>query len=145
MASLPLIAGLAGAGASAGLALRSGKMQQGQAEVTAQQQELQVVQREADRKDRLASALSTQRAQAGASGISAFEGSPLTILDDSIRREEVATERDKFQTSISALAIRSAGRTRRKSMEASAILNLAQSGGKAFSSAFAPAKDTGGD
>ena len=85
-----------------------------QAEVAAKSQELAMTQREADRKDRLASALATQNAMSGARGVAAFEGSPLAVLEDSIRREETATERDKFSTEMEALAIRSGANIRRR-------------------------------
>lgn len=103
-------------------------LEEGQAEVQAKNEELRVKQREADRKDRLASALATQNAMAGAKGVAAFEGSPLTILQDSMERERVATERDVFSTELSNLALRSGARTRRKMSDMSARLGFFQSG-----------------
>jgi len=102
------------------------KFEQGQAEIAAQQQDLQVTQREADRKDRLATAMASQNAMAGASGISAFEGSPLTVLEDSMTRERTATQRDKFTTGMSSLAIRQTARARRLSQQRNAALTLTQ-------------------
>lgn len=126
MAAAPLIIGLVSAAGSFAQKQSDAKFELGQAEVAAQQQELQVVQREADRKDRLATALSSQSALAGASGIAAFEGSPLTILQDSIEREKTATERDIFQTELTTLAGRSTARARARSKRQSASLSLVQ-------------------
>lgn len=126
VAAIPLIIGLVAAAGSAAQKNETAKDQQAQAEIAAKQQELQVVQREADRKDRLASALSTLSARAGAGGISAFSGSPLTILQDSIERERVGTERDIFQTSLTTLAGRSTARARRRAAQQSAGLGLVQ-------------------
>lgn len=134
MAAAPLIIGLVAAAGSAVQKQETAKDQQAQAEIAAKQQELQVVQREADRKDRLAAALSTLSARAGAGGISAFSGSPLTILQDSIERERVGTERDVFQTSLTTLAVRSTARARRRSAQQSAGLSLLQSFGSAAGS-----------
>ena len=128
MAALPLILSAATALGSAALKDRQAKFEEGQAKVAAEQQELQVVQREADRKDRLANSLATQNALAGAKGIAAFEGSPLTILEDSIERERVATERDVFSTQLGALAIRSGAKSRRRIKQIGTGLTLAQKG-----------------
>jgi hypothetical protein len=97
---------------SAGAQIKQGKLEEGEAELAAKQEELAVKQREADRKDRLASALATQNAMAGARGVAAFEGSPLTILQDSLQRDQVATERDAFSSEISARSLRHQGRAR---------------------------------
>lgn len=134
MAAAPLVIGLVTAGLSAAQKSETARDQQAQAEIAAKQQELQVVQREADRKDRLASALSTLSARSGAGGVSAFSGSPLTILQDSIERERVGTERDVFQTSLSTLAVRSTARARRRSAQQSAGLGLLQTAGSAAGS-----------
>lgn len=78
-----------------------------QAEIAARQQEVAVKQREADRKDRLAASLAAQNVMAGAKGVAALEGSPLTVLQDSIERERVGTERDVYSTELTTLAQRS--------------------------------------
>jgi hypothetical protein len=105
----------------------AGEIAQREAEVIAKQEELGAIQREADRKGRLAEALATQTAQAGASGIAAFEGSPLTILGESIKAEETATERDIFQTRLSALTTRAKGRVAKSISESRAGLSLLSS------------------
>jgi len=91
------------------LAAEQGRMGAEDAELSARTNELAATQRETERKQQLASALATANAQAGASGIRAFEGSPLTILQQSIENEETATERDMFNTRISALTQRRRG------------------------------------
>ena len=131
MAAAPLIIGAVSALGSAAIKDRQSKFEEGQAKVAAEQQELQVVQREADRKDRLANSLATQNALAGAKGIAAFEGSPLTILEDSIERERVATERDIFSTQLGALATRSGAKSRRRIQQIGAGLTLAKQGASA--------------
>jgi len=119
-AAVPLILGAISAGQKADDA----KFAEGQAEIAASQQELQLTQREADRKQRLASSLASQNVLAGASGIRAFEGSPLTILQDSIETEERATGRDVFSTELNVLAGRSTARARRRASEFNAGLTL---------------------
>ncbi len=63
-------------------------------EFAAKQENLAAVQREADRKERLARAMASQTASAGSRGVAVFEGSPLSVLQEDVRREEEATERD---------------------------------------------------
>jgi hypothetical protein len=100
------------------------KIQEGEADVAAQQEELAATQREADRKNRLANALASQIAGSGTKGISAFEGSPLSILQGDIQAEERATERDVFQTKLSALTTRAKGKIRRKQITAKALIDV---------------------
>lgn len=105
----------------------AGKIAQGEAEVAAKQEELAAVQREGDRKNRLAEALASQNASAGARGVAAFEGSPLTILQEDIRREEKATERDIFQTKLKTMTIRARGALARKQAKTAASIGLLRS------------------
>ena len=108
----------------------AGDIAKGEAEVAAKQEELAAVQREADRKGRLATALASQRAGAGARGISAFEGSPLTILTEDVRREETATQRDIFQSRLSALTTRARGSLKRRQLRTGATIGLISDIGK---------------
>ncbi len=94
----------------------------GESKVQAEQEELGAVQREADRKEKLAIALASQNASAGASGIAAFEGSPLTILQEDVRREEQATERDVFSTKLASLTARSRGKVKAKGLRSQSLL-----------------------
>jgi hypothetical protein len=130
MAQAALILSLAGAAGSALSQSSQASRQAEQEELAARQQEVQVKQREADRKDRLASALATQNVMAGAKNIAAFEGSPLTILQDSIERERVGTERDRFSTELSTLALRSTSRSRKRMANINAALGLTQTVGQ---------------
>jgi len=123
----------------------AGKIAQREAEIGARSEELAAIAREGDRKERLASALATQTARAGAGGISAFEGSPLSVLQESIRAEETATERDVFQTRLSAMTIRARGQVARRQASARAFTGLIGDVGKFTSLAkFAPAGGGGG-
>lgn len=102
----------------------AGKEQERQAKIQASQEELGAIQREADRKQRLARALASQTASAGAGGIAAFEGSPLTVLQESITTEETATERDVFQSRLSALTTRARGKIARQRATQGAVIGL---------------------
>jgi len=128
MAMAALIISAGASLASAASKEAQADIEEGQAEVAAKQEELRLVQREADRKDRLASSLAAQNAMAGAKGIAAFEGSPLTILQDSLQREQTASERDRFSTELDVLARRTGARTKAKMAKISARLGLLQKG-----------------
>ena len=116
---------------SAGSKIKAGRTASKEAELSAQTAELGATQRESDRKERLASALATANAQAGASGIAAFEGSPLTILQESIKAEETATERDMFNTRISALTTRARGKSAQGTARIGAVSTLLKGGAQA--------------
>ena len=125
------IAAIAFAGSSlmsAGQKATAGAIAKGDARVQAKQTELAATAREVDRKERLASALASQNARAGAAGIAAFEGSPLAILEADIQKEEVATQRDIFSTELEAFAQRSKGSVAQKQGRTAAFTGLLQSG-----------------
>lgn len=126
-AAIPLIIQAAPALIGAAQQQQQASAEESQASIQADQIDLQVLQREGDRKKRLASALSAQNALAGASGIKAFEGSPLTVLQDSIENERVATERDQFSSELQSLSVRESGRLRKQFANQSTALNLLQS------------------
>jgi len=113
---------------SAGSQIQAGRTAAKEAELSAQTAELGATQREVDRKERLAQALATANAQAGAAGIAAFEGSPLTILQESIKAEETATESDLFNTRISALTTRARGQTAKRMGQVGAATSLLKGG-----------------
>ena len=113
---------------AAGTQIQAGRTAAKEAELSAQVEETAATQREADRKQRLAEAMATANAQAGASGIRAFEGSPLTILQQSIEAEETATERDMFNTRISALTTRARGKSAQGQAQLSAATSLLKGG-----------------
>ena len=105
----------------------AGKIAEGEAKVAAKQEELAATSREVDRKERLAQAIASQNASAGAGGVAAFEGSPLTILKEDIRREEQATQRDVFQTNLRAATIRARGKIARTQARTAANIGLLRS------------------
>lgn len=103
--------------------------------VAAQQEEVAAVQREADRKSRLATAMASQTASAGARGVAAFEGSPLSVLQEDIRREGVATERDVMQTRLAAMTARQRGKIQSSLIKSQATIGLLQDLDRAAASA----------
>ena len=119
-AAIPAVLSLLSVGAQ----LKAGRTAAAESEQSALIQETAATQREADRKERLASAMATANAQAGAAGIAAFEGSPLTILQTSIEAEETATERDRFNTRISAMTTRARGKAARSASRIGAAQSL---------------------
>lgn len=142
--ALPLAIGTSAASSLGSFAMQraAASIQRGEAEIAAQAEETAAVQREADRKAALSSALATQIAGAGASGISAFEGSPLTLIEESIASEEQATQRDVFETKLQALTARSLGRIRERQIKTGANIGLLQDVGRT-ASMFVPSP-TGG-
>lgn len=108
----------------------SGKIQRMEAGVAAKQEELASISRERDRKSRLADALASQNAAAGAKGIAAFEGSPLTILNEDIRREGVATERDLFLSQMAQFTTLARGRIAAKQGRTAGNIGLLRDIGK---------------
>ena len=96
--------------------------------LNAKQTELAATQREADRKGRLADALASQNASAGARNVAAFEGSPLTILNADLEAEKVATQRDKFSAELSSFTSRARGRVAGRVGRANQNLSLIQAG-----------------
>ena len=101
-----------------------GDIARGEAELAAQSEEAAGVSRESDRKSRLAEALASQNATAGASGIAAFEGSPLSVMQEDIRRESVATERDAFQTKLRSMTLKAGGKVAQRQAKTGANIGL---------------------
>lgn len=105
-----------------------GQQKKSEAKIQAAQSKLGATQREADRKSRLADALASQNATSGARSIAAFEGSPLTILQADIEREEVATERDKFSSELEQFTGLARGSSAKRQARTSANIGLLQAG-----------------
>lgn len=103
-------------------------------DVESKQAETAAAAREADRKERLAKAVASQAAGTGASLI-AFEGSPLTVLEEDIQREEQATERDILSTRIEQLASGARSRIGMMQAKSGAALSLFESGYQASKTA----------
>jgi len=109
---------------TAGGVRAGGKIARGEAEVAAKAEEAAGVSREADRKERLIEALASQNATAGAGGIAAFEGSPLSVMKEDVQRESKATKRDIFQTRLRALTLRTRGKIAEKQAKTAAVIGL---------------------
>lgn len=105
--------------------VEQGKIQRREAETAALAEEAAGVSREADRKARLAQALASQNAASGASGIAAFEGSPLTIMKADVAKAGEATERDVFQTRLAARTLRARGKIAQKQATTGGFLSFA--------------------
>jgi len=121
---IPSIIAGGGALAQASATKSAGQIKQIEAKTAAANEELGAIQREADRKGRLVEAIASQRAKGGASGISIFEGSPLAVINEDIRREQVATERDQFQTKLGILTQLARGRIAARSARGLASTGL---------------------
>lgn len=122
--------------ATLGLTLEQGKAQRREAETQALAEEAAGVSREADRKARLSEALASQNAAAGAAGIAAFEGSPLTILKEDIKREQKATQRDIFQTQLAAKTLRARGKIAERQARTAGMLQFASATEEKAAKAF---------
>lgn len=110
-----------------GAQVEAGKIAKQEADIQASQEELGAIQREGDRKSRLADALATQSVTASAGGIAAFEGSPLAILQEDIKREKVGTERDIFQARLKAITLRTRGKVAKRAGLLAGIATAAES------------------
>jgi len=130
MQSIPLIASGAAIGAKFLMGRASAETKRGESEIAAQGEEAAGVQREADRKERLAQALASQNASAGAGSIAAFEGSPLSVMKEDQRREATATEREQFMTKLDALSLRSRGKIAERQAKTSQNIGLLTEGAK---------------
>ena len=108
-----------------GGSIEQGNAVQREAETAALAEEAAGVTREADRKAKLAQALASQNAAAGAAGIAAFEGSPLSIMQEDVKRAGEATQRDVFQTKLAARTLRARGRIARKQIRTGGMLQFA--------------------
>ena len=73
------------------------KFERQQGKLQAEMEDVAAAQRETDRKMDLARSIGSIRAGAGASGITS-EGSPLTLIQETIKAEERDTARDVFMT-----------------------------------------------
>ncbi len=88
---------------------KAGRIEDRDAKLAARQIELGAKSRESDRKNELSRALATSIANSGASGVQSFEGSPMSVLSQNIRREGIDTERDAFASELEAMTQRYRG------------------------------------
>lgn len=114
----------------AGQTRSAGKIAEMEAKTEAAQIETAAAQREADRKERLARAVSSQMAAGGASGLT-FEGSPLSVLEEDVRREKEATQRDTLMAQVGAQSARARGKVARAQARGAAVLGLLKTGSDA--------------
>ena len=121
---------------SFGATRAAGKIAQLESETAAKQEDLAATQREVDRKQRLAEALASQNAKAGAGGIAAFEGSPLTILQEDIRKADVAGERAALESRLKITSTLARGKIARKQANLQATIGLLKAAEKAASGGF---------
>jgi len=122
---------------SANQQTQAGKIKRYESEVDAAQIETAASQREADRREALASAVSSQSAAAGASGIS-FEGSPLAILEEDLRLADEGSERDALMARLGADSAISRGKAAEASAKANAAMGLLRAGGSVAGQGFRP-------
>ena len=106
---------------------QAGKIKKYESEVDAAQIEAASSQREADRRDALATAIASQSAQAGASGIS-FEGSPLAVLEEDVRLADEGSERDALMSRLGAQSSISRGKAAESTAKANAAIGLLRTG-----------------
>ena len=109
----------------------AGDIAREESKVAILQEEVALTARERDRKSKLADALASQNASAGARGVAAFEGSPLTILKEDVRREDVASKRDVLQSQISQLTTKARGIVAQRTAKTKANIGLIRKVGKA--------------
>ena len=128
--ALPLV--IASGVTSAAQQRTAGQIADLESKTRAKQIETQAAAREADRKERLARAVSSQVARGGTTGI-AFEGSPLSVLAEDVRREKEATQRDDLMTQVNVMAERAKGKVAKSQARGAAIMGLLQTGATAAS------------
>lgn len=102
----------------------AGEAAKQEGKLAAKQIDVGVTAREADRKEQLARAMATTIAQSGAKGVSAFEGSPVSVISEGLRLEGQASERDKFTSDLQKLTAKARGRVAKQSIRAQSSANL---------------------
>jgi len=100
-----------------------GKMEKGEAEVGAAQEETAAASREADRKSALSRAIASQNASGGARGVG-LTGSVMSVMKEDMRREAEDTQRDQFMTGLRADAMRKKGDIAMKQAGINATMGL---------------------
>lgn len=118
-AGLALVAG----GFSASQQMSAGRVADYEGKTEAKRIETAATAREADRKEKLARAMASQNAAVGGKGVT-FQGSPLSVLEEDIKRESQATERDALMTRIAAGAARTRGKVAKSQAKGAAFVSL---------------------
>jgi len=112
-------------------AMKAGKQKAYDLEMETKQDEIATIQRESDRKRSLAEALASQNAMAGMKNIAAFEGSPLSIMEEDRTKEKKGTSRDQFEARIRKRVRRSQGKNAKMQGYMSLMAGVAKTGGQA--------------
>lgn len=92
--------------------------------LNARQEDARITAEEADRKTMLADALASQAASAAGRGVSAFEGSPLTVMAETSRRSDAEGERNRFSSKTSKQAGLYKARSKAGQVKSKARLSL---------------------
>ena len=91
-------------------------------------QDQQVAAREKQRLTDLNRAIGSRIAQGGASGISVFEGSPLAVINEDIRRASDETRQDLFAAKVNTLTTEFEGLQRLGNLKRKNRISLIESG-----------------
>lgn len=94
------------------------------------------LQRETDRKIELMKSISSQRARAGASGISVSIGSPVSVINKQLEDAERDVDRDKFNTKIAQSTAIYKSKLKSGQLRGKAQKSLIEFGGGALSGIF---------
>jgi hypothetical protein len=129
------IPALALLGVQVGASLFSGALE-GQAgkddaralEFQAENESINAVVRNTARQERLLDAIASANVAQGASGVSSFSGSPLTVLNESIKRSSKRGSEDMINSQIKQLQLRSSAFARRRSSQLAAFGSLLSTG-----------------
>lgn len=106
----------------------AGELGKKEAQVQSKALGLELTQREADRKENLSRQLASVIATSGAKGVSAFEGSPLSVLRQVSRETDISSERDKFNTQLQQLTAKQRAKMNKQMGRASGIAGLVSAG-----------------
>lgn len=121
------VAGLAMQGLGAIDAFGTASAVEKEGELQAKMEDVAALQRETDRKAELTKAISSQRARASGAGIT-MEGSPMTVIEESIRQKGIDSQRDKFNTAVSKQSAIYRATAKAGSIRRGAGLSLLKSG-----------------
>ncbi|MCP4273001.1 MAG: hypothetical protein GY781_13750 [Gammaproteobacteria bacterium] len=106
----------------------AGKLALKESKIEGRKLNLQNLSREVDRKEALAKAMATANAQSGIKGIAAFEGSPLSVLENLERDVEQDMERDDFMTDLAKTTSKYRGKAQKAGYQSQGYQSLLSSG-----------------
>lgn len=111
----------------------AGKAAEDEYKLQTKQIELDTLERERTRKERLNAAIATSMANTGASGV-AMEGSPFAGLEEMERQTALGLEKDAFNARLNKMASRTKGKLARLKGDSAMGMTLAGSAVKAIDS-----------